>query len=101
MSLQLLITTRMGKKEKLRGKDLLQIGYTDTAIRSMALIAVAKAYRYSSKTEKLEILQKLINNPKAYQTDEGLGSIAIKLLDTASMAKEQVYTFEKKPYETF
>ena len=89
----------MAKKEKLRGKDLLSIGYKDTETRSLAMIIVGRKYKYESKAKKLEILQAIIDDPEAYRFDTDLGPIAIRL---AEFEKNQViYKFEDKAYNTY
>lgn len=87
------------KKEKLRGKDLQAIGYTDSAIRSLAMLLVNKGYKYASKAEKLKHLEQVIQAPKAYLQDAILGPIAIKLTD--QQAQQASYTFAEKPFEAY
>lgn len=87
------------KKEKLRGKDLVAIGYQDTAIRSLAMLLVGKGYKHTSKKEKLELLQQVAQQPKDYTQHTVLGPVAIKLLD--EQAKVENYTFSDKPFTIY
>ncbi len=87
------------KKEKLRGKDLVAIGYQDTAIRSLAMLLVGKGYKHTSKKEKLELLQQVAQHPKDYTQHTVLGPVAIKLLD--EQAKVENYTFSDKPFTIY
>ncbi|WP_052592206.1 RtcB family protein [Aureispira sp. CCB-QB1] len=87
------------KKEKLRGKDLVAIGYQDTAIRSLAMLLVGKGYKHTSKKEKLELLQQVAQQPKDYTQHTVLGPVAIKLLD--EQAKVENYAFSDKPFTIY
>lgn len=87
------------KKEKLRGKDLVAIGYDDTAIRSLAMLLVSKGYKHRSKEEKLQLLEQVINDPAIYTQHKILGPVAIKLVD--EQAKEESYAFSEKPFKIY
>lgn len=87
------------KKEKLRGKDLVAIGYHDTAIRSLAMQVVGKAMKYQSKEEKIAILEQLIATPDQYTNHAQWNPIAIKLVD--QLAKEEQYDFVDKPFKIY
>jgi len=69
------------KKEKLRGKDLAAIGYTDTDVRSLALHLVTKGYKHESKETKIALLKQVVDNPAEFTSHSILGPIAFKLID--------------------
>ncbi|BDS13682.1 RtcB family protein [Aureispira anguillae] len=87
------------KKEKLRGKDLAAIGYTETEIRSLAMLLVGKGYKYTSKAEKIAILKAVIKTPHNYIQDKIMGPVAIKLID--QQAKVATYTFTDKTFQIY
>lgn len=63
------------KKLKLRGKELLKLGYPEGPAVGMAINMMLKHYKRSDKNEVLEVLQKVLQNPDAYRKDEVLGRI--------------------------
>lgn len=87
------------KKEKLRGKDLVAIGYSDTTIRSLAMQLVGKGYKYDTKETKIKLLTEVLGNPSEYTQHAVLGPIAIKLLDWK--AAKKTYEFEAKPFQIY
>ncbi len=87
------------KKDKLRGKDLVALGYTDSEIRSLAMQLTGKGYKHSNKEEKLKILQQLITKPEDFRMHKILGPVALKLMDF--QAEEEVYTFSDKAFEVY
>ncbi len=87
------------KKEKLRGKDVAAIGYSNTEIRSLAMQLVGQGYKHSSTEEKLTLLKQVIANPESYTGHDILGPIAIKLVD--QQATEEVYAFSDKPFNVY
>lgn len=89
----------MKKKDKIRGKDLLAIGYTETETRSLAMMIVGRKYKFESKEKKIELLQALVDNPEDYLENEHLSPIAIKLLNHRKTVIH--YKFENKPYTTY
>ncbi len=88
------------KKRKLRGKDLVAIGYQDTTLRSLAMQLVKKNYKYHNFKEKIDLLKKIITHPKTYKTDAIWSPLAHRILDLADQT-EPTYFFEPKPFKIY
>lgn len=86
-------------KQKLRGKDLIPLGYTNTTIRSLAMQVVGKACKYQSLAEKLALLEAIIVNPIAYKTHADFSSLAHLILDQKEI--EIDYQFTKKEFKIY
>jgi tRNA-splicing ligase RtcB (3'-phosphate/5'-hydroxy nucleic acid ligase) len=87
-------------KQKLRGKDLADMGYVDTEIRSLAMQIVGKNYKHSTPDQQIAVLRQLIDNPKAYENDPVLGVLAVKLIDE-EVAPVPVYEFSQKNFSVY
>ena len=86
----------MSKKEKLRGKDLSELGYESSELISLAMMVVGKAYKYDGKTKQLEYLKQLIDNPQNYLSHDVLGILANKIVEREKEIPK--YIFEDKEY---
>jgi tRNA-splicing ligase RtcB (3'-phosphate/5'-hydroxy nucleic acid ligase) len=69
----------MGKL-KLRGKDLIDIGYPQGPVISAAINTMAEHYPTYKKNEILKILEQVLLHPVNYQGDKILGGIASFLI---------------------
>jgi len=90
----------MSKKDKLRGKDLSDMGYNNHEIISLAMQIVGKGYKHSSVEQQLLILRQLIDNPQQYVTDTILSPIANKLINDQVTAIPE-YEFSKKNFAIY
>lgn len=72
-------------KSKLKGRDLMKLGFKQSRSVGMLLNAMQKHFKYKSKNEKLELASQLLVNPKAYETNEVFGEIAKDLLKQAEI----------------
>ncbi|MEM9821151.1 MAG: RtcB family protein [Bacteroidota bacterium] len=69
-------------KLKLRGKDLRKLGYPSGKLSTMAMGIMKSHFKYHTKEAALEILQKVLVQPKAYVEDSVLGSLAKQLVQS-------------------
>lgn len=67
------------KPTKLRGKELAALGLEDTTLRSFALQLLKKHCRRMPKTEQLELIAALVQDPEAYVKHAFWGPLAMKL----------------------
>ncbi|MCI5080518.1 MAG: RtcB family protein [Saprospiraceae bacterium] len=75
-------------KLKLRGKDLIKIGYPEGPVIGMAINMMLKHYKRHSKEEVLSILKKVLDKPKEYENDMVLGRIVRSM--RAKEAKKEI-----------
>ncbi len=66
-------------KDKLRSKDLTDLGFKDNKSVSMALDAVNRYHKHESLENQLLMLKKLIDNPQDFEEDMAFGKIAFVL----------------------
>jgi tRNA-splicing ligase RtcB len=90
----------MSKKEKLRGKDLEQIGYEDTTLRSLAMQLVARSHKHSSTEEQIAVLKSLLENPDKFTTHSVLSPLALKLQGEKPKVEEN-HTFSAKKFSIY
>lgn len=67
-------------KLKITGKELRAIGYPESPVISIAMNIMQKHYKFSEKTEAMELLRNILATPHAYKDDEVLGTIATQLI---------------------
>lgn len=67
-------------KLKLRGKDLIDIGYPQNKSISIAMEAMLKHYKRESKERVLVLLKQVLSDPENYKGDGEFGKIAEALL---------------------
>lgn len=87
------------KKEKLKGKEVAKLGYTDTTTRSLAMQIVQKAGKHDSLATKMALLQRIITQPENYKTHKDYGPIAQQLLSNTIIPEE--YNFSTKSFEIY
>lgn len=75
-------------KLKLRGKDLIKIGYPEGPVIGMAINMMLKHYKRHSKEEVLSILKEVLDKPKEYENDMVLGRIVRSM--RAKEAKKEI-----------
>lgn len=66
--------------EKLRGKELIKMGFPEGKAVGIAINAMLKHFKRTPILEQKEILRALLENPSRFISDEALGSIAKELL---------------------
>jgi tRNA-splicing ligase RtcB (3'-phosphate/5'-hydroxy nucleic acid ligase) len=67
-------------KHKITAKELRAIGYPESPVIPVAMNAMEKYYKHSTKEEVLELLKKVLATPKEFADDEALQGIVSKLL---------------------
>lgn len=91
-------------KLKLRGKDLVEIGFRENPSIGVAISVMHRYYKRYTKHEALDILKKVLENPEAYADQEDLGQIA-KVLMRETVKKEGPKTIplaeDPMAYETY
>ncbi len=65
----------------LRTKDLSKIGYTNDRTRSLVINLISKHFKHHTKTQLIELLINIKNNPEEYINDEITGKIAETFAD--------------------
>lgn len=90
-------------KQKLKGKDLRKIGFQSDRAKSLAINIMAMYYKHLKKTEKLDLLQRVKDNPEEYQQDENLCLLAEEFME---VVKKETFTAYKlsdkgKSYKVF
>ncbi|MEO6452564.1 MAG: RtcB family protein [Ginsengibacter sp.] len=67
-------------KLKLKGKELRAIGFPEGPVISIAMNVIEKSYKQKDKSEALQLLRRVLSDPKKYFEDETFGKIAELLL---------------------
>jgi len=67
-------------KLKITAKELRAIGYPESPIIPVAMNAMEKNYKHSTKEEAFNILKAVLASPMDYKDDEVLGAIAERLM---------------------
>jgi tRNA-splicing ligase RtcB len=65
----------------LKSKELSKIGYNNDQARSLAINTIGRHFKHHSKTELLELLSNVKEQPEAFENDEVWGKIAAIFLD--------------------
>ncbi len=88
---------------RLKGKDLSKIGYVSDNAKSLAINIISKYYKYKTKNEALELLQKVLESPGDYTGDLQLSSLAGLFLEKPKVnnANEVFLNRECKGYNVF
>ena len=84
-------------KLKLRGKDLLKLGYPKGKALGVAINVMLKNYKRSSQQEVLDILKEVIEQPDKYKDDAILGQIVVELQQKPSIPKKEYELAQKIP----
>jgi len=88
-------------KSKLRGKDLLKLGFEQGRAVGIALSVMAKHYKRVQRTEKLAILTSILEAPKTFLEDEILGIIAKELVEKKATTTEIALKETRQDYRTY
>lgn len=90
-------------KLKLTGKDLRKIGYPEGKVISIAISVMQQSFKHTAHREALELLEKVLQDPKEYLDNETLGTIAAELVvkPQPETADEIPLNEERKEYTVF
>ncbi len=77
-------------KLKLRGKELLALGYPEGKVIGVAINMMLKYYKRSKKSEVLDLLTQVLQAPERYEDHEFLGKIAAELLEPDEELKQEI-----------
>lgn len=94
----------MAKKLKLRGKDLIRIGFEQSPVVGVAISVMHKYYKHHSKEEALSILTDVLENPEAHADNEALGQITRMIereTEKAVLAETLQLADEPLPYAAY
>lgn len=90
-------------KQKLKGKDLRKIGFRSDKAKSLAINIMATHFKHLHRAKKLELLEKLIENPEDYAEDKYLKPLAEEFME--KVVKEAFTSYklsdESKPYKVY
>jgi tRNA-splicing ligase RtcB len=81
---------------RLQGKDIRRIGFEDDQLISVIKNVMQKHYKRSKKTEVLDLLEQLINNPGDFKNDPVLGKI-VKAFSTIKTDQKNTQQFQLQP----
>jgi tRNA-splicing ligase RtcB len=87
-------------KLKLRGKDLIDIGYPQNKSVSIALDIAQKHYKKETKPRVLELLKEVAGNPELFVGHGMFGPIATALLE-AKKTEDRLLNPTRAPYTIF
>lgn len=90
-------------KQKLKGKDLRAIGYRSDRAKSLAINIMAQHFKHLEKTEQLEMLKDLAENPEKYKTNVVLFPITEEFMEIVFKEEYTVYKLkdEVTDYKVF
>ena len=77
-------------KLKLRGKDLIQIGYPEGPVISLAMGIMEKHYKHLLLDDAIEVLASVLQSPNQYAGDRILGKIAEALLPKPKTEMDEI-----------
>ncbi|MGB0429891.1 MAG: RtcB family protein [Bacteroidia bacterium] len=80
---------------KIRGKHLMDIGFSEGKVIGVAVNAVQKKYKTKSRQQKLDMLQKVLQNPEHYSDDDAFWQVAKELISNREKIQEKL-EFELK-----
>src|SRR5688500_7472313 len=88
-------------REKLKGKDILDLGYPEGKIIGLALNLMEKYYKSTNKDEQLAILNDLFNNPEKYRHHKKLGKLVQELDAEKTKLREIALTESQLDFKTY
>ncbi|MFY0674859.1 MAG: RtcB family protein [Bacteroidia bacterium] len=80
---------------KIRGKHLMDIGFSEGKVIGIAVNAVQRNYKTKSRQQKLDMLQSVLQNPERYSNDETFWQVAKELISSKEKIQEK-FEFELK-----
>lgn len=87
-------------KLKLRGKDLIKMGFPQGKVIGLAINKMLEHYRRKNKHWVLSELREVLNDPTAFVDDPIMGTIAAELIEPHKTEK-RVLNAERVPHEVF
>lgn len=84
-------------KQKLKGKDLRKIGYRYDKQKSLAINIMAQHYKHLNKTEKLDLLLDISENPDKYYEDEHLTILAEEFMEVVEKETFKAFKLKETP----
>ncbi len=90
-------------KSKIKGKDLKRINYQSNRAKSLAINIINSDFKHLTKSQKLEILERIIIKPENYLEDPLLFKIAEEIIGKVKVNNGIQYHLEsqEKPFVTF
>lgn len=89
------------KKLKLRGRDLIKMGFPKGPAVSLALEQAGRHRKFAQKEEVLAELSAVLRSPDGFRADEVWGTVAEKLEPGLLVFVEQALKDEPIPYKAF
>ena len=86
---------------KLTGKELRQLGYPEGKVIGIAMKVLEAHFKGKSKKHKLELLQRVLENPAFYQKHESFGAVAKGLIIKTEHNKTLRLNASRIPYQTY
>ena len=86
---------------KLTGKELRQLGYPEGKVIGTAMNVLEAHFKGKSKKHKLELLQRVLENPAFYQKHVSLGAVAKGLIIKTEHNKTLELNSSRIPYQTY
>ena len=87
-------------KLKLRGKDLIKLGFPQGKVVGVAINKMLVHYRRKSKVWVLSELKSVLADPQAFVGDPIMGTIAEQLIEPRKTERQELKT-ERVPHEVF
>lgn len=87
-------------KIKLKGKDLLKLGYPNNKIVNIAIEVMQKNFEKKNKAYVLSILKDIQNQPEEYKNHLMLGQIAKEFLNLTKVEKRKLES-QRVPFKIF
>jgi tRNA-splicing ligase RtcB (3'-phosphate/5'-hydroxy nucleic acid ligase) len=88
-------------REKLKGKDILDLGYPEGKVIGLALNLMEKYYKSTAKDEQLAILNDLFHNPEKYRHHKKLEKLVQELDAEKNKMREITLTESVLDFKTY
>lgn len=88
---------------KLKGKDLKQINYKTDRAKSLAIDIMQQNFKHLSKSEKLELLENVLLNPKEYINHVSFSKLAEEFIGKTKMevGTNHYFNTEEKSFKVY
>ena len=88
-------------REKIRGKDILDLGYPEGKAIGLALNLMEKYYKSTGKEEQIAMLNDLFHNPEKYKHHKKLGKLVQELDDEKNKLREVTLMEGQLDFKTY
>lgn len=88
-------TQKMGKS-KLKGRDLMKLGFEQSRAVGMLLNIFHKHFKRTKREEKLNLARELLTNPQKFEKDEIFGEIAQGLIQRAEIETGKISALKEQ-----